>query len=72
MEDDVEHRSLLPISNLTSDDRDDVRSNPLSRKVIVYLVALYQNHAPPRLGSTRNILGLLLNLYPLVVYHSRT
>ena len=70
VKDNIEHRGLLPISHLTSDDWDNVRSNPLSRKMTVDLVALYQNHAPPGLGSARAVLRLLLYLYPLVVYHS--
>ena len=72
MIDYIEHRRLLSVSYLTSHNRDYVCSNPLSRKMLVDLVPLDKHHPPPWLSSARNILGLLLNLYPLVVYHSRT
>ena len=71
MEYHIEHRGLLAVPHLTSNDWDNVRGYPLAGQVLVDLITLYQDQAPYRLRTAWDVLWLLLDLYPLVVHHPR-
>ena len=69
--DDVEHRGLLIPLDLRMNNWNHVDYDPLTRKMLVHKFAFNENVSARWLGSTRHVLGNLLHLYPLVVYHSR-